>query len=99
MNYFHLYLFILKTAYIIQLFLIFFRLQSSKNTIFYWSDKIFNSSLALFLIYYFSVGKFPDIDPADRYLLIIIGGVFLSYTWQDEFFKLQEIVYNKIMGL
>jgi hypothetical protein len=99
MNSFHVYLFILKIVYLIQLVLIFFRVQSTKNPIFYWSDKLFNSSLALFLIYYFSVGKFPDIDPADRYLLILIGGVFLSYTWQDEFFELQTLVYDKIMGL
>ena len=99
MNSFHVYLFILKIVYLIQLVLIFFRVQSNKNPVFYWSDKLFNSSLALFLIYYFSVGKFPDIDPSDRYLLILIGGVFLFYTWQDEFFELQTLVYDKIMGL
>ena len=99
MNYFHLYLLLLKIAFIIQLFLIFFRVQTSDNPVFYWTDHIFNSSLALFLIYYFSVGKLPEIDLYDRYLLILIGFVFLSYTWQDEYFKLQTMVYDKITSL
>jgi len=96
MKLFHFYILLLKIAFAVQLFLIFFKKESVNDPVYYWTDHIFNTSLGLFLIYFFYVNKFTDLDTSDRYFLMIIGFIFLFNTWQTEIFEIQSIVYDKV---
>ena len=99
MNLFHVYILLLKIAFAIQLFLIFFKKESANDPAYYWTDHIFNTSLSLFLIYFFYVNTFAGLDTSDRYFLMIIGFIFLFNTWHTEIFELQAIVYDKLSAL
>jgi hypothetical protein len=94
MNFFHIYIFLLKILVIVQLFLIFFKKEDPNDPVFVWSDYTFNTSLALFLMLYFFFTKVPNMDTTDRYFFVFIGFVYLFNTWKDELFKLQSYVYT-----
>ena len=78
MKFYEFIIIFLKVATVIQLTLIFFKIQASDSLFYLFTDLLYKLTLGLFLLTFFYFNKTTGVDGWDE-LIISFGGVVILY--------------------
>ena len=88
---YHLFFFILKFFILLLIALMSLKIISVKNKIFIIIDFIFKLSFGTFIIIFFSMNKYDNLENYDRLLIILSGFILILLI---DYIKVINIIFN-----
>lgn len=88
---YHLFFFILKFFILLLIALMSLKIISVKNKIFIIIDFIFKLSFGAFIIIFFSINKYDNLENYDRLLIILSGFILILLI---DYIEVINIIFN-----
>jgi hypothetical protein len=88
---YHLFFFILKFFILLLIALMSLKIISVKNKIFVIIDFIFKLSFGAFIIIFFSINKYDNLENYDRLLIILSGFILIILI---DYIEVINIIFN-----
>ena len=88
---YHLFFFILKFFILLLLILISLKIIIVKNKLLVLIDSVFKLSFGIFIIVFFSINKYDNLEKYDRLLIILSGFILIMLI---DYIKVINIIFN-----
>ena len=94
MEFYHGFFYLLKLSILIIIILMSLKIIELNDNYMIIIDSVFKFSLGIFILYFFSIHKFHNMDDNDRILIILSGLILLLLINYIKFFDSLKILYK-----